>query len=202
MAFTLLQFQRTFDVGVTNDVPPTATASNNYQSIKVFNGSKVSNFQAVFRLVNTGASLPANLDVYTIALSFYDALVWNTVLSANCPVTFNTTGGAGDNRGFVDWKTMTATIITDNQYKSFRFIQHFMKKLGTITIGNSDTDNEVVFTLNRVPGKCVRSQTGMFYGIVFHNEASKNNGQTVNINPFMELSFVETPSENRLPYNT
>ena len=201
--FTLCRFKRTFAPGVTDDVEPTPTTSNNYQSKDVMNGSRISQLSAKFRIVNTGTSTPANLDVYMVAVSFYDVLVWNTVFSALCPFTFNTTGGVGDNRGFIDYKAMTATLVTDNEWKNYKFIQHYLKKLGTLSIGNADSGkNEVEMTINQIPPQCRRSQTGMFYGILFHNEASKNASATVNVNPFLDLKFLETPTTNRLPYIT
>ena len=76
--FDLARFQRTFDISVTADTEPTATASNNYQTSAVMNGSKIIRYQAKVRIENTGTSTNY-YDVYTMALSFYDALIWDTV---------------------------------------------------------------------------------------------------------------------------
>ena len=160
----MANFNRTFAAGVTDDTPPTPTTSNNYQNASCFNGSKIQKMNAVFRLKNTSATQVATLDIYEIALSFYDAHVWNGLLPANCPVTFDsTTVSPGDNRGTVSAKAMTATIINDNTYRSRKFIQHYMRKVGTVTIGNQDGNNVAEFRVNKIPNKCKRVQTGMFY---------------------------------------
>jgi len=200
LAFTIARFKRTFAPGVTNDLPPTPTNSNNYQSESVFNGSYIKDLNCVIKLANTGGA-PVYLDIYEVCLSWFDALIWNTVYPANCPVIMTTAGGAGDDRGTVVFKTMLSTYVTDNVLKSYKGIQHYMKKVGTITLGSTDSGSETAeIILNQFPDKVRRSQTGMFYGYIIHNNSDANNGNSITMRYSIDNSFTEIPSTNRLPY--
>lgn len=200
--FELLKFRRTFTAG--DDVPPTATASNNFQTPQVFNGSKIINFQATIRIKNRGA-VGGYLDVYQITASFYDILIWDTLFTSTCPLTFNNAGvGPPDKQGEIGTKAITTTLILDNAIKNSKFTQHYMKKMGTIFITNEDGGNggEVTMNLNRVPSKCRRSQTGMWWGLFFHNHSDLNGAETLVLDATIEESFEEIPSDNRLPFLT
>lgn len=200
--FNLLRFKRTFAPGVTDDTPPTATASNNYQNTDTFNGSRIENYKNKITITNTSSTITAILDVYETALSFWDGLIWNTVRSGTCPVTFDTTTvSPGDQRGTIGPKTPTGSIITLNDWSNVKFQQHYLKKRGTITIPNKDAGNNVVeIFINQVPGKVRRAQTGQYWGLFFHNDSTKNGSNTLALTATQEFSFDEKPSDNRLPY--
>lgn len=199
--FGLLLFRRSA-VGGTDDVPLAPTASNNYANPFVFNGGKIVNFNATIRLKNRGA-IGGYLDVYEVAVSFYDVLIWDTLFPTACPLTFDsTTVGPADLRGGIALKTITNTLITENTIKNYKFLQHYIKKRGTVFVTNEDGGNggEVTININRVPPKCRRSQTGMYWGLFFHNNSDKNGSETLNLDATIEESFEEIPSDNRLPY--
>lgn len=201
IGFDLAYFARSKS-GATDDVPLSPTASNNYQSPAVFNGGKIRNFNAVIRLKNRGA-IGGYLDVYEVAVSFWDVLVWNTIFPTACPFTFDsTTVGPADKRGAIARKAITTTLVVENTIKNYKFLQHYMHKRGTLFLTNEDGGNggEATFTVNRVPPKCRRSQTGMYWGIILHNDADKNGSETLTLDATIEESFEEVPSENRLPY--
>lgn len=199
--FQLLRFARSA-AGGTDDVPPSATASNNYQSTVVFNGSKIRNYNSTIRIKNRGA-IGGYLDVYECALSFFDVLVWDTIQTSTCPFTFDsTTVGPADLRGAVAFKTMTSTLIVKNTIHNFKFVQHYIKARGTIFVTNEDGGNggEVTINVNRVPAKCRRSQTGMMWALFFHNDSDANGAETLALDATMDTSFEEIPSDNRLPF--
>lgn len=197
----LLKFKRSA-TGVVDDVPLAPTASNNYQTSNVFNGGKIVNFHATVRIKNR-AAIGGYLDVYQVALSFYDALVWDTLFPTACPVQIDTTTvGPADLRGQVTTKAMTTTLIVENTINNYKFLQHYIKKMGTIFITNEDGGNggEVTINIDKVPAKCRRSQTGMFWGLFLHNNSDKNGAETLTLDCTVEESFDEIPSDNRLPF--
>lgn len=197
---TLCEFKRSFG-GVT-DGEPSPTASNNYQSVQVMNGSRISNYTAMLTCKNVSSSLPAILDVYIIALSFYDGLVWDQVISGSCPITYdNSTVSPADLRGEINWKTPTATLVTKNNYNSYKTVQHFMKYIGQIQLSATDGGkNQVTIPLPNLPRKCRRSNSGMFYGLILHNDSNINEGASLDVVSNVDIKFLETPSENRIPY--
>lgn len=197
----MLGFSRSA-TGSTNDVPLPPTDSNNYQTQSVMNGSYISGYQADITIKNLGSGNPVTLDIYQVAVSFWDVLVWDSLLASACPITFdNVTVGPADLRGAIGFKTVTATLIVENIIKNKKFLQHYIQKIGSVTLTSEDgNDPFTKFRVNRVPLKCRRSQTGMFWGLFFVNDSEKNNSDTLNLDTFMELSFNEHPSENRLPY--
>ena len=67
---TLLKFVR--NDGVTDDTPPSATASNNYQSNEVMNGSKVVNFRTKIDMKSLSSTKAFSIDVYEITCSFWE----------------------------------------------------------------------------------------------------------------------------------
>lgn len=199
--FPLLRFTRSA-AGGTNDVPPSPTASNNYTTFEVFNGSKIVNYNGKIRIKNR-ASIGGYLDIYVVAVSFYDVLVWNTLFPTACPFTFDTTTtGPADKRGEVGEKAITNTLIVDNTIKNYKFLQHYIKNIGTVFVTNEDGGNggEVTIDINRIPSKCRRSQTGMAWYVLFHNNSDKNGSETLNLDATIDVSFEEIPSDNRLPY--
>lgn len=192
----LTRFRRSFGAG--SDDPPTPTDSNNYASDDVFNGSKIENFNTIITLKNINGSRPASLDVFEIAVSFWDVLVWDTVFPTKCPLSFITTA---TNEGEIQTKTPTTTLVDYNDWLSFKFLQHYMKYKGTLNIGPAGSaNNQANIVINGLPPKCRRSQTGMWYGYVFKNSAERNEGITLTLDYSKEVSFDEIPSENRLPY--
>lgn len=197
----LLRFVRSFGSAGQNDFPPSPTASNNFQSFNVFNGSRIENFEAKFNIKNISSTTAYDLDVYIIALSFYDALVWDTVLPSNSLVTFTSALGDPDNRGQVFIKSPTANLVTRNSFANYKINQHYMQKLGTIHLSPSDgTSGTAEFSLKELPMKVRRSQTGMFYAVIFANDSDVNNGSIFQGTGTAQVSFDEIPSENRLPY--
>lgn len=199
--FPLLRFIRSTAGGV-DDVPPSATASNNYQTFAVMNGSKIVNYKGIVRIKNRGA-IGGYLDIYETALSFYDALIWNTIQPTACPFTFDTTTvGPADKRGEVADKAITSTLILDPTIKNFKFLQHYIKRRGTVFVTNEDGGNggEVTININKIPAKCRRSQTGMSWNLFLVNDTIKNGAETLNLDVTLDASFEEIPSDNRLPY--
>lgn len=182
------------------DAPPTASDSNNYPTPFVFNGSRISNVKGTIKIENDSASQSVYLDVYEIAVSFLDADQWETQYAGMNPLLQNVTA-ASINAGDISERTPDATIITDQQYRSFKGVQHFMKKIGTLQIGNNDSSNNTIeFNFQGLPSKCRRSQTGMWYGFCLHNNSITNSGRTALLNINSQISFDEHPSDNRLPY--
>lgn len=195
LVFEHVKFVRTFS-GSADD-PPTPDQSNNYANIKCFNGSSMSRMNSSITLKNNGAD-PITLDVYEIALSFWEGLIWDTIKTATCPIEFNV---SSPNQGNVSAKTITASIIDANDILAFKFSAHYCKPVGTVTIGNTNGDNVATFPINSIPPKCRRSQTGMYYAHIFHYPAVKNLNQTsADIEVNHSVDFDEHPSENRLPY--
>ena len=139
-----------------------------------------------------------------VAFSFWDAFVWQTTNASKLGsmITFNTTSANNpDLRGEVDWENVHSTLFTLNNYKNSKFDQHYLRKVGTVYVNSEDANqSEFSFDINQIPSKVKRSQTGMFYSILLHNESEKNGAKTLQIDATAEISFQETPSANRLPY--
>ena len=195
----VLSFERTFTA--VNDTPPTATASNNYASKSVMNGSVIRNLQGKITVRNR-SSIGGFVSVYRCALSFYDALIWDTVTPTTCPFTFDsTTVGPPDVRGVVAPKTVNSTRLAKANYNNLKTTQKYMEYLGDVVLGTEDTDSgQVEITIDGVPPKCVRSQTGMYYAYFLVNDGIKNGGESITFDSSLEVSFEEIPSDNRLPF--
>lgn len=192
----LARFRRSFGAGA--DDPPTASASNNYESDDVMNGSRIENFNALLTLKNRSVTRSASLDVFEIAVSFWDVLVWDTVFPTKCPLSFITTA---TNEGEIQTKTPTTSLVTYQDWVSYKFLQHYMKYKGTLNVApTNNASNETTIFINDLPPQCRRSQTGMWYGLIFKNSAERNEGTTIAMDYHKEVSFDEIPSENRLPY--
>ena len=122
----MLGFSRSA-TGSVDDVPLAPTDSNNYQTASVMNGSYISNYQADITIKNTVSTDPVTLDIYQVAVSFWDVLVWDSLLNSSCPITFdNVTVGPADLRGAIGFKTVTATLIVENlHFRGTRVIRNF-----------------------------------------------------------------------------
>ena len=196
VGIVLCQMQRAFNA---DDTPPTPTAGNNYQNISVMNGSTIDQYKAKIRLLNSSGSSSTYIDVYTIELSFYEALIWDTV-DAGGLSHVNFDQATPDRQGETTFKQPLPTL-TANQYKNFKFTHHYMKHQGTIFLSSEDgspAQGEINFS--RVPPKVKRMQTGAFWGVVLTNDSIKNDGATLNVDISTEFSFMEHPTDNRLPY--
>lgn len=203
---TMLRFKRTFDPA-NADVPPTPTAGNNYQSVDVFNGSKVQNYQSKIFITNTEESSGSSsliksfyLDIYQVLLSFYDGNTWEDFApGATQPALTDFDGStvpSNHDAGEVDWVSPNVTLSA-NAVKNNKFTQRFMRLIGRIQVPQGQT---VSLNINRVPPKARRSNSGMFWGIALHNESSLNNANSIGVNVAQEVSFEEVPSEIRLPF--
>lgn len=189
---TLCKFNR------NNGTPLSATASNNYQSANVYNGGKIINFKADLYAKSLSSSTTFKIDVYAVALSFYDALVWNTVQPTACPFTFSTTAG---DEGEIDTKTISATLVAPNTINNYKFVQHYIKKIGSLILAPTDGEGTTAtMQLRSLPPKCRRANLGMYYGLIFHNDASTNASGVFTGTLEYNISFDVIPSEDVLPY--
>jgi len=200
---SMLSCKMTFDgAGTTLDVPPTATASNNFSNVRMFNGSKCEDYSAVLRIKNNDDSV-RYLDVYQITTSFLNVTDWVTVMGQGLvPVTQNITTPAGT-LGEVNFQSPTAGIIDAQSWSDYLTQQRNLVKLGTITLGNSSSGDgtvELNFTDADVPSKCRRANYGMFWGLCFHNDPLKNGVVTMNTSFNKDVSFTEIPSSYRIPF--
>ncbi len=195
----LLRFARSFS-GVA-DTPPTPTASNNYQTARVFNGSKIVGFNAKLNIrSNEGVPVAGGtaiqtfyFDIYEIATSFFDAHTWNGLASTLCPVDFDT---SATDEGEVDFKS-TPISLTDNTQKNSKFSQHYMRKIARVQV---EPGKAVTLNINRIPAKCRRANSGMFWGLIIHNENNINDSNQFDGTVWYETCFLEIPSEHRLPW--
>jgi len=191
-----LKFKRSFDAG-NPDVAPTATASNNYQSSSVFNGSQIRNAKWNYKINSQSSGDGIYLDVYTLTYSFGESLYQDAVYKTLCPVEFGETLNI---EGEVTFKSPDITW-TENNFKNYKGLQRHIKKIGTIFVSSEDGGTpSAEFNIVGAPAKCVRSQTGMFYGILFHYSADKNTQATGSFEIIQEFSFDEVPSDNRVPF--
>lgn len=195
----LTTFARTFTGA--DDTPGTPTASNNYATSLVMNGSRIQNMQAKLTIRNR-TNIGGFISLYRVALSFYDALLFNSIISTSCPVTFDsTTTGPPNHQGTVLPKAVSTTLILRANYNNYKTVQKYMEYLGDILLGTEDTDSgQVEIQLNGQPPQCVRSQTGMFYAYFLVNDTTKNGGESLTFDSTIGVSFEEVPSDNRLPY--
>lgn len=200
----LCEFTRTFDVGGgIDDKPPTPTAGNNFQTPEVFNGSRIENFEATIHIQSKSNTTSCLLTVYEMAVSFFDAYLLQNIYPTQCPVAFTSSIGTEDHRGEVRIITPTATLISTNLNKSIKFIQHYIKPVGKIFVPFANAmAGSVDIKINKLPAKCRRANSGMFYGLFLHNDTTDNNGTTLTATCDVEVKFDEIPAEFRLPYLT
>lgn len=190
----LAKFTRTFGAP-TADVPPTPIATtSNFQSVRVFNDSRIGQYYGKILLTNKSAQ-PIYIDVYEVALSFYDAVVWSVVAGFACPVSIDTTLG-GVQGGQVSNKTIAVGLVDPTYLRDYRFVQRYLHHKGTLVIPQNDAGSPVELIVNRIPPKCRRANTGMFWCLYFGNDALKNNGD-ISVRIEGDLNFNEYPSGNR-----
>jgi len=203
VGITMLQFIRTRPGGIVNDQEPVPTASNNFQTTSVMNGSRIENYMSKQTFKSTTGQGVITLDVYESALSYYDALVWNTLFPTACPVVMDTTTVApADVRGQVTQKAMVASQVDADNHDNFKFVQKYLKYKGSLTLTGLGGDASIVELIaDRVPPQCRRSQTGMHWALWFKNDGKKNNGLGITLGSATnEVSFEEFPSDRRLPF--
>lgn len=194
----LVKMTRSFGSG--DDEPPTATASNNYQTASTFNGSTVRGFQAKIKATNTGSGNGVYLDVYMVVTSFSDALWLNSVYPSESPIGMTTTGGTPDQDGEVFFKG-SHVIWSENVYKNFKGLQRNIFHLGTMFISSEDGGTpSAEFLINQLPPKVRRMQTGAFFGLFFHYSSTKNSAATATVDASVDIKFDEIPASNRIPF--
>lgn len=192
--FTLARFRRSFGAGSDDPPTPTGSVGNNYQTADVFNGGRIQNFSASIKLENTNAN-PITLTAYAVVCSFFDAHDQATI-DTGSPIAQNISGASA--QGQVVWNTPTANMFGENVVNLSKFRQRVFQKLGDITIGGTGGQSTAVLTLTRLPAKCRRANSGMFYGIAFQNDASKNTYGDFSLGASLSVAFDEVPSDTRL----
>ena len=138
------------------------------------------------------------LDVYKVVLSYFDAYLWEQFDSGTLQtaVTDYDQSVASDNAGEVEFRS-SHPILTANRVKNNKFTQRYLQLIGRIKV---DQGKSLVLNFNGLPSKCRRSNQGMFYGLIFHNNSLINGAGTLNLTLASESSFEEVPSEERLPF--
>ena len=122
----------------------------------------------------------------------------NAVYPSECPVEFDEL--TANREGEVRFKS-THVTWTDNVFKNFKGLQRNIKFLGTLFVSSEDGGSpEASFIIRGIPAKVRRSQTGMFYGLMFHYSSTKNSAATQTLDSSMDVNFAELPASNRLPY--
>ena len=129
------------------DIEPTATASNNFVSSSVMNGSYVQNHQTSVKIQNEG-SQPHYFNIYTVAFSFADVLYASALFPSEFPYQMETTG---NDAGIVTPTTVTAVGFSDTNWRNFKTLQKYIRKVGTINIGTHDAGDRGVegYTVTR-----------------------------------------------------
>lgn len=196
---TLARFKRSFSTTVA-DVPPTPNGSNNYTSTAYFNGSRIEDFTCTIRLKNNTSARTVYLDIFEVALSFFDCLQWQTQYPSNAPFTMDTVVSSV-NAGEITGVTPAQGTITMLAYNNFTGLKHFLRRVGTVTLNGADTpDNTCEILINRVPPNCRRSQNGMNWAYIIFNDQNKNGSTQLDLSYNVDFSSTEIPSDNRLPY--
>lgn len=194
----ILQMKRTFTA--SEDTPDAPSNGSNYETPDVMNGSYVTNLQSVIHVQNKTNNVPGWLSVFEIAVSFYDALVWNTLQTSSCPIQFDTTTTGPDHRGEVTIKTPSLGLFSEANVKNFRFQQRFVREIGKIYLDGNEKNSQVDIRLTRFPAKVRRVQQGTWYGIVLFNDSTINSAGTITATTTLENSFDEIPSDERFAY--
>lgn len=197
IGFDICRFKRTFG-GATPDVPPTPTASNNYQTADVMNGSAIRNLRAKITMKNKSTASDFTLDVYMVAMSFYDALTTQVVYAGIIPSSMET---IAPDQGEVNWATPSGTNLTPNSIHNYKGVQRIYKHLGSIELSQETGKNPIVeLNINSIPEKCRRSNLGMYFGIILVNSSAKNGAAGMAYDAAMDVSFDEIPAAERLPW--
>ncbi len=198
IGFDLAKFHRTFS-GSVADVDPTATASNNYQTSQVMNGSHIQNMKAKVTIKNLSTTGDFILDVYLVSMSFYDALTSQIVYAGIIPHTMETSGTL--DRGNIDFSTPSGTNLLPNSINNYKGVQRLYHHLGSVELTQeTGSSPNAEININHIPEKCRRSQTGMYYGIIISNSSAKNNALSLPYDSSLDVSFDEIPSAQRLPF--
>ena len=130
--------------------------------------------------------------------SFSDALWGDSVYKTSYPLEMvtdipNVEGEVAEKSPHIVW--------TENIYKSKKGVQMTIKHLGTIYVSSEDGGTpSAQFNIRGAPSKCRRSQTGMFYGLLFHYGSDKNSAATATLDASIDIKFDEVPTSNRLPF--
>ena len=120
--------------------------------------------------------------------------------NAECPIEYQGSGTAIDVQGQVGFKS-THVIWTENTYKNFKGLQRHISLLGTVALTSEDGGApHAEFTIRGLPPKCRRSQTGMFYGLMYHYSSTKNTTAVADIQISVDTKFNEIPADNRIPF--
>ena len=195
----LVKMRRTFST-TEADIEPTATSSNNFSTTDTMNGSRVSNYECIVRMQNKDSDQGVYLDVYALTTSFFTAANSQLVNDSESILEFTDAVGTSDRRGEVAPKG-THIIFSESAYKARKQTQSFQKLLGTIYLSSEDGGSpQSTFTIRGVPPQVRRMQTGAYYGLMFHLDSIKNSGNNYDYDISGEISFMEHPSSNRLPY--
>lgn len=199
----MVRFKRSYHAS-TADVLPTPTSGNNYQSSSVMNGSRIRNFQKKIIIQNAnetsteGTAKSFFLDVYEIVGSFWDMYIWEDFDHATpqtALIDFEQSSSSVT-AGEVTFKT-THETLTANNVKNSKFTQRYLKLIGRVRV---DAGKPAVLNINRLPPKCRRSNSGMFYGLVLHNNSQINGAEHVDLDVGSETYFEEEPNDVRLPF--
>ena len=164
------------------------------------NGSSISNFKSHWRITNNDTNDTCNLDIFQIATSYFDVPSWGLLNADGNPL--NDSGAAANVEGQVTWKGIHPADLSIQDWNNLKTQQHYMQHMGTVTIGNADNENTVELELNRIPPKVRRSQTGMFWGLLFLYDFTKNSAAVADLDFNQTVKFDEHPSDQRLPYLT
>ncbi len=195
----MLRFKRTFTV--SPDEPDTPTAGNNYQTPEVFNGSLIRDYSRVLKITSREATnndtvKSFTLDIYQLVYSFFDAHTYEAFsLTAGLGnvVEFDNSGNDAGEVNFVS----THPTFTSNTVKNSKFLQRYIQLIGRVEIPVGQT---VKLNINRIPPKVRRANSGMFWGLIIHNDSITNDANGFGGAISTETSFKELPSDNRLPF--
>lgn len=162
------------------------------------NGSKIVGYQCNIKISNIDSGTGKYLDVYSIATSFGDLNYANTLFPSEYPAEM--LSDAANNSGTTRFKD-PPVIWASNTYKNFKTMQRHIKHLGSLYISSEDGgQSSAAFTINGLPAKCRRANSGMLYGLMFHYDSEKNIDELAHFDTSAEIKFTELPSENRLPF--
>lgn len=192
---TLLRFRRSFGAGA--DDVDTPTASNNYQTPDLMNGSKAVDYSCDVKIASTNKN-STYLDVYSIVTSFGDMEYANVIYPNEYPVEM--LSDAANNSGTTRFKSPHPTW-TENTFKNFKGIQRTIHQLGTLYLSSEDGGSTgAQFKIQGLPPKVRRANSGMMYALMFHYSFDKNSDMTATFDPTAEIKFKEIPTENRIPF--
>lgn len=196
--FAVIMMKTLMSFDTSADTPPTPNKSNHIAGASVFNGSRMDNFSSVIRLKNNDA-VTRYLDLYECTLSFLEPTDWLSIRGVPRPVVQSLTGVSAGNSST---PTPAIGVIDSQAYQESLTDQHYMKKIGTIEMGAAASgDNTVELHHNIIPPKCRHANYGMIWTLFFHNDFNKNGVVTQNTSFNQEISFSETPSAHRIPFD-